>query len=323
MLDEALMLGYGALRDGPPGPHAYPNRGAKSGKNAYGKKEEGRNLPSKGDTGTGSGRLVHLTEDQGDLGLAIKLNDGGLLHFVVQIVTLTGTLADTSEDGVTTVGLGDVVDELLNEDSLADTGTTEETNLSTTSVGGEQIDDLDTSDENLGSGRLLSELGGLGVDREELVGLDGTTLVDRVAGDVHDTTKGGRADRDGDGSTSVGSLGTTRQTLSTVHGNASYDVLAEMLRDLEDELLAIVGGLDGVENGRKLLGIELDIDDGTNDLVDLAITNTGSAGKPAEGRGSEVEAGRADGATSGRRRERRTACPGEGGNAALEHLDDG
>ena len=64
---------------------------------------------SKSDTGTGTWGLVHLTEDQGDLGLAIKLNDGSLLHFVVQIVTLAGSLTDTSEDGETTVGLGDVV----------------------------------------------------------------------------------------------------------------------------------------------------------------------------------------------------------------------
>ena len=70
---------------------------------------EARDLPSQGDTGTGTWGLVHLTEHQGDLRLAIKLNDGGLLHFVVQIVTLTGTLTDTSEDGETTVGLGDVV----------------------------------------------------------------------------------------------------------------------------------------------------------------------------------------------------------------------
>ena len=158
------------------------------------REESKQHLPGKGDTGTGSRGLVHLTEDQRHLGLAIKLNDGGLLHFVVQIVTLTGTLTDTGEDGVTTVSLGNVVDELLNEDGLADTSTTEETNLSTTSVGGEEIDDLDTSDENLGSGGLLNELGSLGVDRAELVGLDGTALVDGVTSDVDDTAKGGRAD---------------------------------------------------------------------------------------------------------------------------------
>ena len=58
------------------------------------------------------------------------------------LLTLTSTLADTSEDGVTTVSLGDVVDKFHNEDSLADTGTTEETNLTTLGVWGNQVDDL-------------------------------------------------------------------------------------------------------------------------------------------------------------------------------------
>jgi peptide chain release factor 1 len=106
---------------------------------------------------------------------------------VVQIVTLTGTLTNTSENGVTTVSLGDVVDKLLNEDSLADTGTTEETNLSTTSVRGKEIDNLDTSDQNLSRGGLIDELRRLGVDRQELVGLDGTALVNGVTSDVDDT----------------------------------------------------------------------------------------------------------------------------------------
>ena len=64
---------------------------------------------SKGDTGAGSRGLVHLTEDKRHLGLAVELNDTSLLHFVVQVVTLTSTLADTAEHGVTTVGLSDVV----------------------------------------------------------------------------------------------------------------------------------------------------------------------------------------------------------------------
>lgn len=144
----------------------------------------------KGNTGTGSGGLVHLTEDKGDLGLALEVDDTSLTHFVVQVVTLTGTLTDTGEDRVTTVGLGNVVDELLNQDSLADTGTTEETNLSTTSVGGEEVDDLDTGLENLSLGRLLDETGGLGVDGAGSDTLDLTTLVDGLTDDVHDTAAG-------------------------------------------------------------------------------------------------------------------------------------
>ena len=63
------------------------------------------------------------------------------------------------------MGLGDVVNELLNEHSLTDTGTTEKTNLSTTSVGSKEIDDLDTSLQNLGGGGLFSERGRFGVNR--------------------------------------------------------------------------------------------------------------------------------------------------------------
>lgn len=49
------------------------------------------------------------------------------------------------------MGLGDVVDQLLNQHSLADTSTAEKTNLSTTSVGSEKIDDLDAGLEHLSS----------------------------------------------------------------------------------------------------------------------------------------------------------------------------
>lgn len=185
----------------------------------------GDSQTSKGDTGTGTGGLVHLTENQGDLGLAVELNDGGLLHFVVQIVTLTGTLTDTSEDGVTTVSLGDVVDKLLNEHSLTDTGTTEQTNLTTTGVGSKQVDDLDTSDKDLSRGGLVNELRGVGVDRSELVGLDGTTLVNGVTSDVHDTAQSTGTDGDGDRGTSIGGLGTTDETLSTCNQLVFLSVL--------------------------------------------------------------------------------------------------
>ena len=72
----------------------------------------------------------------------LEVDDTSLNHLVVEIVTLTGALSDTGEDGVTSVGLGDVVDELHDKHSLADTGTSEETDLSSLRVRREQIDDL-------------------------------------------------------------------------------------------------------------------------------------------------------------------------------------
>jgi peptide chain release factor 1 len=175
----------------------------------------GNGETGKSDTGTGSRWLVHLTEDKCDLGLAIKVDDLGLLHLVVQIVTLTGTLTDTSEHGVTTVGLGDVVNQLLNEHSLSDTGTSEETNLTTTGVWGKEIDDLDTGNQNLSRGGLLGESWGISVNWGTLGGLDWATLVNWVTSDVHDTTKSLWADWDSDWGTSIGDLATTDETIGT------------------------------------------------------------------------------------------------------------
>jgi hypothetical protein len=86
------------------------------------------------------------------------------------------------------------------------------------------------------------------------------------------------------------------------------------LGNLEDELLVVVLALKRVQNGRELSTIELDVDNGTDDLVNLAGANA-SAG-PSAGDGKS-ESGRSEGTS---RKDGRASRAGEGGNAALEHL---
>merc|ERR1711997_1284112 len=155
---------------------------------------------SQGNTGTGARGLVHLSVHQGDLGgLVLEGDDTTLNHLVVQIVALPGPLADTGEHGETTVSLGNVVDELHDKHSLADSGTAEETDLASLTVGGEQVDDLDTSDKDLLLDGHLVEVGSLSVDGLTLVGGDGAPLVNWVADHVDDAAKGLLAHGDGDG----------------------------------------------------------------------------------------------------------------------------
>ena len=79
------------------------------GGDARQEERERKHVPSQRNTGTSTWGLVHLPEDKSDLALALKIDDLGLLHLVVQIVALAGPLTDTGEDGETTVSLGDVV----------------------------------------------------------------------------------------------------------------------------------------------------------------------------------------------------------------------
>jgi peptide chain release factor 1 len=149
----------------------------------------GNGQTGKGDSSSGSRGLVHLTEHESDFGVTLEVDDTGLPHLVVQIVTLSGSLTDTGEDGVTTVGLGDVVDKLLDQHGLSDTGTTEKSDLTTSGVRGEEVDDLDTGLEDFSLGGLLNELWGIGVDRGLLHTLDWASLVDGLTNDVHDSTE--------------------------------------------------------------------------------------------------------------------------------------
>jgi hypothetical protein len=55
----------------------------------------GNGQTGKGDTGTGTRGLVHLTEDESDLGVTLEVDDTSFNHLMVEIVTLTSTLTNT------------------------------------------------------------------------------------------------------------------------------------------------------------------------------------------------------------------------------------
>jgi hypothetical protein len=203
---------------------------------------------------------------------------------VVQIVTLSSSLTDTGEDRVTTVGLGDVVDQFLNQDGLADTGTTEQSNLTTSGVRGQQVDDLDTGLQDFGGGGLVNEGRRIGVDGRHLDTFDRASLVDGLTDDVHDSTEGLGTDGDGDGRTGVDDLLASDETIGTLHGDASDSVLTQVLGNFENESAALRGLLftfeldvEGVQDGGQVGGVELDVDDGTDDGLDLT-DNTGGGG---------------------------------------------
>ncbi len=166
-------------------------------------------------SGAGARRLVHLAEDQGDLGLGqvLDVDDARLDELVVEVVAFAGALADAGEDRIAAMGFGDVVDQLLDEHRLADAGAAEQADLAALGVGREKVDDLDAGDEDLRLRRLL------GVARRRLVDgalglrLHGAGLVDRLADDVDDAPERAGADRNGDRRAGVAHLLAAGQAL--------------------------------------------------------------------------------------------------------------
>jgi peptide chain release factor 1 len=88
----------------------------------------GHGQPSEANSGSGTWGLVHLAVDESATRSRFAdLDHSRGDHLVVQIVAFAGAFAHSGEDRVSTVGLSHVVDQLLDEHRLADTGTSEQT----------------------------------------------------------------------------------------------------------------------------------------------------------------------------------------------------
>ena len=94
-----------------------------------------------------------------------------------------------------------------------------------------------------------------------------TRLVDRLADDVDDAPERLVADRNRNRRAGIGDFLTAHQAFGRIHGDGANGIFAQMLRDFENEAIALVRRLEGVQNLRQL-PVELHVDDGADDLSD-------------------------------------------------------
>ena len=189
-------------------------------------------------------RLRHLAVDQRGAGLleVLHVDDAALLELQPEVVPLARALADAGEHRHAAVLHGDVVDQLLDDDGLADAGAAEQPDLAAAQVRLEQVDDLDPGLEHLQLGRLIFERRRRAVDRPALLRVDRPIReVDRLAEHVHDAPERGRADRHRDRRAGVDDLHAAAHAVGRLHRDGAHAVLAEVLLDLRDDVDRVAG----------------------------------------------------------------------------------
>ena len=209
-----------------------------------------------------------------DFAGVLDVDDARLLELQPEVVALARALAHAREHRHAAVLLGQVVDELLDDDGLAHAGAAEEADLAAAQVGLDEVDDLDAGLEHLELDRLLRRSVGAGrwMGRR-LVALHRPQLVHGLADDVQHAAEGPQADGHGDGSAGVDGLHAAHHAVGGQHADAAHAVLAEVLLHLGDDVdgdsaaRAVVLDAHGVVDGGHLL-VELDVDDGADDLHD-------------------------------------------------------
>ena len=197
---------------------------------------------------------------------------------MIEVVTLTRTLTNTSEYRVAAVLGGDVADKLHHVNGFTNTRTAEQTNLTALSKGANQIDDFDTGFQQLVRGCLIGIARGLSVDRHALLLTDRASFIDRLAEHVHDATQRFLTDRYGNRGTCVGYVQATFQALGGAHGNGAYYAVAQLLLDFEDGLN--VGDLQRVVDLGHRVPRKLYVNHRADDLYDTS-AHLGSSQKPA------------------------------------------
>ena len=104
------------------------------------------------------------------------------------------------------------------------------------------------------------------MDRPALLSLDRRLVVHRLAEQVEDAAKVFVADRHRNRAAGIGCLHAAHQAVRGLHRNAAHGVLADVLRDLDGDNLAVVVDRDGVQQLRQCVGIEFDVQHRSNDL---------------------------------------------------------
>jgi hypothetical protein len=180
------------------------------------------------------------------------------------------------EDREARVLHGDVVDQLHDEHGLADARAAEETDLAAAQEGLYQVDDLDARLEHLHLGGLLVERGRVAVYGVALLGVDRPEVVHGLADDVEDAAQRRLADGDGDAAAGVCGDHAAHDALGRLHRDGADAAFAEVLLDFGDDVdgvghvEALAGDAQGRVDGRQVAVAELHVEDGADDLDDLA-----------------------------------------------------
>eukprot|EP00117_Sycon_ciliatum_P024120 scpid82748/ scgid4581/ len=161
--------------------------------------------------------------------------------------------------------LGDVVDQLHDQHSLSDTGTTKQSDLASLGVWGKKIDDLNTSDQKFGSGTLFGEGWGFSVNGSELLSSNWSSFINGFSNNVDNSAESFWADRYFNRIASVCDFLSTHKTLSGIQSNGSNVASSQVLGNFKDETMVCSLNLKCVKNWRKGT-IKLDINNGSDNL---------------------------------------------------------
>ena len=148
---------------------------------------------------------------------------------------------------------GDVVDQLLNQNGLADAGAAEQTDLAALGVGADQVNDLDAGLENFRGGLPARQRQGAARWMGQRSTFSGAGC-SSTGSPSRSNTRPRQASPTGTlmGPPVSTAFDTADKAVGGGHGNAADDAIADMLGNLDDQLFAVFSSSTRVQQGGQL-----------------------------------------------------------------------
>ena len=172
--------------------------------------------------------------------------------------------------------LSDIIDKFLDKHRLADSRSTEQSDLSSLEIRLQKVYNLDSGEEHLLRSRKVFELRRLTMNRKSAIIIQRGDSVNGFAHNIHDASPDLRAHGHRYRRIRAGHLKSAAESVGTVHRNSADSVLADMLLHLKDNFLAVcTGNFQRFINGRELVfacasQIKMHIDYGADNLRNLS-----------------------------------------------------
>ena len=158
---------------------------------------------------------------------------------MVKVITFAGALAYAGEHGQTTMGLGDIVDQLHHVDGLAYAGATEQAHFTAFGKWADKINHFNPGFQQFVAAGLFFKGRGFAMNGPALFFSDGSLFVNGLAQHVHDAAQSFPANGYRNGRSRFFNLQPALQAVRGTHGDGSDYAVAQLLLHFKHQFGAI------------------------------------------------------------------------------------
>src|SRR3989344_2180875 len=180
-------------------------------------------------------RFIHLSETHATL-----WQPAALFHLMIEVIPLASSLAYSGKNRIPAVLGCNVMNEFLDDDSLADARASEETHLASLEYRADKIYNFNTSFQNFNFRRLFDVFWCVAVNWQFFIGRNRFAIINDFTEDVENASECSRADGHRNRRASICHFHSARQAVCRIHGYGPDNSATEELFYFKNNFFIII-----------------------------------------------------------------------------------